>query len=90
MRFEWNPVKARANARKHGVSFQEAASVFYDPLAATGADPDHSEGESRWVTFGISSQGRLLAVAHTERGDSVRIISARLATRSERNIYEEN
>lgn len=90
MRFEWNPAKARANLRKHGVSFEEACSVFYDPLAATGVDPDHSEGENRFVTFGVSSRHRLLVVAHTEHGDVIRIISARIATRSERHIYEEN
>lgn len=90
MRFEWNPAKARGNLRKHGVSFEEACSVFYDPLAATGADPDHSEGENRLVSFGMSSRNRLLVVAHTEHGDMIRIISARIATRSERQIYEEN
>jgi len=89
MHFEWDPAKARKNRRKHGVSFEEASSVFYDSLAVTGLDPDHSEGEERMVTFGMSSQGRLLVVAHTERGDAVRIISARIATQYERNIYEE-
>jgi uncharacterized DUF497 family protein len=63
--------------------------VFHDPLAATGADPDHSEGEERMVTFGLSSAGRLLVVAHTERDDAIRIISARVATQHERRIYEE-
>jgi uncharacterized protein len=89
MRFQWDPTKARKNLDKHGVSFDEAASVFHDPLAATGADPDHSEGEERMVTFGLSSTGRLLVVAHTERGDAIRIISARVATQHERRIYEE-
>jgi len=89
MRFQWDPTKARKNLDKHGVSFDEAASVFHDPLAATGADPDHSEGEERMVTFGLSSAGRLLVVAHTERGDAIRIISARVATQHERRIYEE-
>lgn len=89
MHFEWNPAKAKKNLQKHGVSFEEASSVFYDALAVTGADPDHSEGEERMVTFGMSSLGRLLVVAHTERGDAIRIISARIATQHERHIYEE-
>lgn len=89
MHFEWDPVKARKNLRKHRVTFEEASSVFYDPLAVTGADPDHSEGEERMVTFGVSSSGRLLVVAHTERSDAIRIISARIATKHERHIYEE-
>lgn len=88
MRFEWNGRKAAANRRKHNVSFDEAASVFSDPLSATGEDPDHSDEERRFVTFGVSSSGRLLVVAHAERGDSIRIISARRATRAEREIYE--
>ncbi|MBZ5561750.1 MAG: BrnT family toxin [Acidobacteriia bacterium] len=89
MRFEWDAAKAAANLRKHRISFEEAASVFYDPLAVTGADPDHSEGEERWVTFGLSSTGRLLVVSHTEREEAIRIITARMATQSERRIYEE-
>jgi hypothetical protein len=89
MHFEWNPAKAKKNFQKHGVSFEEAASVFYDPLAVTGADPDHSELEERMITFGMSSQGRLLVVAHTEHGDAIRIISARVTTQHERHIYEE-
>lgn len=89
MHFEWNPAKARKNLHKHGVSFEEASIVFYDPLAATGADPDHSEEEVRAVTFGMSTLGRLLVVAHAERGDAIRIISARVATTHERRIYEE-
>ena len=89
MRFEWDSAKAARNLRKHGVSFEEAVSVFYDPLAATGADPDHSEDEERFVTFGVSSAGRLLVVSHTERGEAIPIISARAATPSERRIYEE-
>lgn len=90
MHFEWDPVKARQNLHKHGVSFEEASSVFYDPLAVTGVDPDHSEDEERLITFGISSQGRLLVVSQTERGDAIRIINARVATQSERHIYEES
>lgn len=89
MQFEWDPIKARKNLVKHGVSFDEAASVFHDPLAATGADPDHSEDEERMVTFGMSSAGRLLVVAHTERRNAIRIISARVVTQQERRIYEE-
>lgn len=89
MHFEWDGIKARRNFRKHRVSFEEASGVFYDSLAVTGADPDHSEVEERMVTFGMSSQGRLLVVAHTARGDAIRIISARVATQHERRIYEE-
>ena len=88
MRFEWDPTKAAENIRKHDVSFEEAASVFFDSLSATGRDPDHSRGEKRFVTFGISSAGRLLTVSHTDRGSRIRIISARRATRAERTIYE--
>jgi uncharacterized DUF497 family protein len=76
------------NLRKHGVSFGEASSVFFDPLSATGDDPDHSTDERRFVTFGVSLSGTLLAVAHVERGDATWIISARRATRAEREIYE--
>ena len=90
MHFEWDPKKARTNRRKHGVTFEEAASALRDPLSATAYDPDHSVHEDRFVTFGISSQGRLLAAAHTERGNAIRIISARPATTSERQIYEED
>lgn len=89
MQFAWDPIKARKNLVKHGVSFDEAASVFHDPPAATGADPDHSESEERMVTFGMSSAGRLLVVAHTERRNAIRIISARVVTQQERRIYEE-
>jgi uncharacterized DUF497 family protein len=89
MRFEWNSAKAAKNLRKHRVSFEEAVSVFYDPLAATGADPDHSQDEERFVTFGMSSAGRLLVVSHTDRGEAIHIISARRAMQSERRFYEE-
>ena len=89
MRFEWDPKKAATNLLKHGVSFEEAATALRDDLAVTGRDPDHSIGEHRFVTFGISSAGRLLVVSHTERGDILRIISARPATKRERKIYEE-
>jgi uncharacterized DUF497 family protein len=89
MRFVWDPNKASFNERKHGVSFSEASTAFRDTLSVTGFDPDHSQGEHRYVTFGNSNLDRLLAVSHTEEDDVVRIISARLATRQERRIYEE-
>lgn len=89
MEFEWNPHKATLNFEKHGVSFQEAATVFNDPLSVTFPDPDHSIGESRYVIIGISRFRQILVVAHTERGDNIRIISARKATRQERKFYEE-
>lgn len=89
MDFVWDARKAAANRKKHGVSFEEACTALRDPLAATGADPEHSEGEARWVTFGVSDAGRLLVIAHTEAGDVIRIVSARLAKRPERRIYEE-
>jgi len=89
MRFTWDPKKADGNRRKHGVSFEEASTAFRDPLAGTGSDPDHSLGESRFVTFGLSNRHRLLAVAHAEESDIIRIISARPATRQESRIYEE-
>ena len=89
MDFEWDTKKASSNLRKHKVSFEEASTALSDPMAATGADPDHSIGEFRYVTFGISERGRLLVVAHTEQSETIRIISARLASRRERKIYEE-
>jgi uncharacterized protein len=89
MQFEWNPQKSATNFRKHGVSFDEAATVFKDDLSLTGDDPEHSLVEERFVTFGVSGAGRLLVVSFTERGDRIRIISARPATRSERKMYEE-
>jgi uncharacterized DUF497 family protein len=89
LRFEWDPGKAAENFAKHGVLFEEAATVFRDVLSATGADPDHSFDEERFITFGISIGGRLLAVSHTDRDDTIRIISARPATPGERKIYEE-
>ena len=89
MRFVWDSAKAAANLKKHSVSFEEASTALFDPLAATGADPDQSVGESRWITFGVSGAGRLLVVAHSDEGDIIRIISAREATRSERKLYEE-
>jgi uncharacterized protein len=89
MEFEDDPEKAARNLKKHRVSFEEAASVFGDPMAYTFADPDHSIGEERWLMFGISRVGRVLAVIYTHRRRRYRIISARLATRYERKIYEE-
>jgi len=89
MRFIWDPTKADANERKHGVSFEEASTVFRDILSTTGRDPDHSVGERGYITFGVSERQRLLVVAHTEEGGAIPIISARRATRDERKIYEE-
>lgn len=89
MKFEWDIKKAKSNLRKHKVSFEEAATALSDPMAATGFDPDHSYSEERYVTFGISELGRLIVVAHTEDNDSIRIISARIASKGERKIYEE-
>ena len=86
---EWNARKAAANLRKHRVSFEEAATVFCDPLALTFSDPDHSLQEDREVTIGSTMKGQVVFVSHCERGDRIRIISARLATRSERRQYEE-
>ena len=89
MEFEWDPKKSAANERKHTVTFQEASTVFGDQLAMTFADPDHSVNEQRYLTFGLSKHNRLLVVSHTDRGDKIRIISARLMDRKERRIYEE-
>lgn len=89
MEFEWNPDKAALNLKKHGLSFQEAATVFNDPLSVTFPDPDHSIGESRYVIIGLSGLGQLLVVAQTDRGEKVRIISARKTTRQERRFYEQ-
>jgi uncharacterized DUF497 family protein len=88
MQFQWDAQKARVNRRKHGVAFEEAITVFGDPLAITVSDPQHSIGEARWLTMGVSRTERLLVVAYTERDNSVRVISARLATRRERSDYE--
>jgi hypothetical protein len=90
MDFAWDENKAEANLKKHGVSFDEAATVFLDPLALSGPDPDHSNGEDRYITFGVSRLGRLLSVCHTHRPGAIRIITARQATRSERQLYEED
>jgi uncharacterized DUF497 family protein len=89
MEFEWDTKKAAGNVKRHGVSFKEAATVFGDPSAFTFNDPDHSLNEQRFITIGFSEKGRLLIVAHADRAASVRIISARETTRTERNLYEE-
>lgn len=87
--FTWDDQKAEANVLKHGVPFIEAASVFYDPLAVTYRDGEHSLGEPRFLTFGISQQNRILVISHVETRKGFRIISARKVTREERKIYEE-
>ncbi len=89
MQFEWDPNKADQNLGKHKVSFTEAATIFADDLSITVYDPDHSEDEDRYITIGLSYLRRLLMVAHTERGDFIRIISARELTSAEREAYEE-
>ncbi len=88
MQFTWDPRKAASNAAKHGVVFTEAATVFADPLTMTYPDPDHSREEERLITIGTSEQGQLLIIAHTERDDLIRIISARRVTPKERRLYE--
>ena len=88
MEFEWDREKARRNLQKHRVSFDEAVTIFYDPLAATIDDPDHSTDEQRYLTIGHSARGRLLIVGHVDRGTAVRIISARRATAGERKRHE--
>jgi len=90
LRFEWDASKARRNLVKHGVSFEEATTAFQDVCSVTVADPLHSESEDRFVMLGRSCECRLLVVVHTERGDRIRIISARPATRTEARQYEEN
>jgi uncharacterized DUF497 family protein len=89
MKIEWDPIKARVNLKKHGVPFQEAATALSDPMTVTGPDPDHSIYEERYITFGISERGRLVVVSHTEEGENIRIISARKASKGERELYEE-
>ena len=88
MEFEWDSGKAERNLAKHGVSFPEAATVFGDPLSMTYPDPDHSVREQRFITIGCSKDGRVLIVAHTDRAERIRIISARKATSRERKDYE--
>jgi uncharacterized protein len=89
MEYEWDDEKAKINLEKHGVSFDEASTVFLDPLALSGPDPDHSDEEDRYITFDHSSLGRLLSVCHIYRPGKIRIINARPVTRSERTFYEE-
>jgi uncharacterized protein len=88
LEFEWDQKKAAGNLPKHGVLFKEAATVFSDVLSLTYDDSEHSHGEQRYVTIGLSVEGRQLVVAHTRRGERIRIVSARKATRRERRIYE--
>jgi len=88
--FEWDPAKAAANVEKHGVSFEEAITVFQDPLARIHADPDHSQSEAREILVGHSSKQRLLLVAFTNRQGKIRLISAREVTPRERRDYEES
>ena len=89
MQFEWDSTKATANLSKHGVSFDEAKTVFDDPLYVDFYDPDHADGEQRYIIIGQSQQARLLMVSYTERNDTIRIISSREVTRTEREAYEE-
>ncbi len=89
LKFEWNPNKAKQNIEKHGVSFDEAATVFSDPLSMNYNDPDHSYDEHRYIIIGLSALGNLLFVSHVETGDIIRIISARQLTRKERKQYEQ-
>ena len=90
LHFLWDPRKAGSNERKHGIGFQEATTVFDDSLSVTIHDPAHSVDEQRFLLLGLSIRRRLLVVAHSERGESIRIISARRANRRERRIYEED
>ena len=89
MIFEWDVEKGEANARKHGVSFEEASTAFGDPLSVTIHDPDHSDTEDRFVLIGMTHTGRLVVVVHTDREDAVRLISARFAVPRERRAYEQ-
>jgi len=89
LEFEWDPAKAEANLKNHGVSFDEATTVFRDTLSITISDPDHSESEDRFIDIGMSHRMQLLVVSYTERRDKIRIISARHPTRAERKSYEE-
>ena len=89
MKIEWDLEKAKSNLMKHRISFEEAATALSDPMAATGADPDHSITEERYVTFGVSEKGRLVVVSHTEQDETIRIISARKASKGEKELYEE-
>ena len=90
MKFQWDPQKATKNLARHGIPFREASTVFGDPLASTILDPDHSLHETRFLTIGRSTAGRVIVVSHTDRGDEVRIISARPGTRVEKKRYEQD
>jgi uncharacterized DUF497 family protein len=90
VQFEWDPAKAAANLKRHRVSFHEAAAVVADPLSTTFPDEVHSEDEAHFLTIGAASRGNIVVVAHTERNDTIRIISARRATRREREFYEQD
>jgi len=89
MLIEWDPEKAKSNLKKHRVSFDEVATILFDPLSATFDDPDHSVMEERYITIAYSSQNNLLVVAYVEKERSIRIISARHATTLERKRHEE-
>ncbi|WP_027404801.1 BrnT family toxin [Aphanizomenon flos-aquae] len=88
LKFEWDEDKGKLNQKKHGVSFEEAASIFNDPLSINFDDPEHSLGENRYIIIGLSNKGRYLFVSHTDRDDKIRLISARLVTPKERRYYE--
>jgi uncharacterized protein len=88
VRFEWDPEKAKQNLKKHRVSFNEGMTIFFDPLSITFNDPDHSRHEARYITFGFSTQGRLLVVSHANKGELIRIINVRKPTPLERKKHE--
>jgi uncharacterized DUF497 family protein len=88
LQFEWDTNKAAKNLQKHQIAFSEAATIFGDPLSTTFSDPDHSDFEERYITIGLSNQNHILIVTHTDRENVIRLISARKATRQERNFYE--
>ena len=90
MKFEWDSKKAESNLKKHKIALEEASTVFLDVLSITGADPDHSHNEQRWITFGNSALNKFLVVSHTDSDETIRIISARLGTKFERNLYEKS
>lgn len=90
MKFDWDPIKEKLNLWKHGVSFEEASTALLDPLSKTDLDGDHSHAEQRFIVFGMSARRRLLVVSYTQRDEVFRLISARLATKREREIYEEH
>ena len=89
LQFDWDPIKAKLNASKHQISFEEACRIFDDPLFITVLDQEHSDDEYRYISIGLSNRSRLLLVAHTDRNGSIRIISARKVTKNERRFYEE-